>query len=71
MTTEQKIQMINEAVAGPRGSYARDMKVSAAVVNGKVLYTGIRRGKLVRLSFFEVLSYLHGEDARAIRSAAA
>lgn len=67
--TADKVRMINEAVALPRNDFARDKMLKAEIVSGKVLYTAAPKGRMIRVTLFEALAMLHGEDARAIRAA--
>lgn len=68
-TTADKVRMINEAVAIPRNDFARAKLLKAEIVDGKVLYTAAPNGRMIRVTLFEALAMLHGEDARAIRAA--
>ena len=68
-TTADKVKMINDAVAAPRNEFAREKALKAEIVDGKVLYSAAPRGKTIRVTLFEALALLHGEDARNIRAA--
>lgn len=70
MTKTQKIQMINEVIQGPRGEFARQMGAEAYLMDGQnVRYRDRAKGYARRISFSELLSYLHGEDIRSLRGA--
>lgn len=67
MTKAEQVAQINQIIAGPRGEVAREKGASAALVGGKVLYTDRKSGHERKISRFELLGYLHGEDIRTLK----
>jgi hypothetical protein len=69
MNKQQKAEMINAAIT--RSSVAVDKQAKAAVVDGKIKYSYMRKGYRtteVFVSFMDILCMLHGDDIRAIKN---
>jgi len=72
MNKQAKIDQINDAIT--RSSVAASKEAKAELVNGKVVYTFIRKGAYtstrIRATLMDILSMLNGEDIRIIKNIA-